>query len=734
MLASVLQDEAALLEVLKQALAHYQNKAYGAAKLLCAEVLAQAPSRSDALTLMGILYRKEDNFERAEQYYHEALKHSPTYADALNNLGNLARERGRLEEALAYYQKALALRPDWAEGFDHMGAVLHAMNRVEEAVVAFDQSLAIDPNYADAHWDRGLAMLALGRYREGWNEYAWRWKRRQPVPRDFPQPVWDGSSDIKGKRVLIYGEQGFGDVLQFLRFIPRIKALGATIILEVYDIVAPMIHKALGVDVVVVTGSPLPAFDLHIALLDIPRLLGIELADLPNSIPYIKVPADRHSHWQQCLQHHQGFKVGLVWAGNPNVKNDRWRSPRVTPLLPLLDVPGVTFFALQKGDGRRDLEGMAARDNFVDLGEELSDFADTAAVIAHMDLVISTDTSVVHLAGALGKPVWVLLHNSLDWRWTGDAGKAWYPSATLYRQRVLGEWSDVVDQVVVDLQNHIKGSSNNADTPRLVEQFVACPLCNSPHSKPVGTFACTRHALYHPPLPPTLTWKRCQACDHVYTDSYYTPAGLQELFSQAHTSQVAGGDLDQQRFIWSEVVERVIDVMDARTRIWNHTLRWLDVGCGNGGLLFTAQEFGFEATAIDVRSQTVEALIGLGYAAIQTTLEAFCTDQTYDVVSLADVLEHIPYPKTALVQVHKLLNPNGLVMISCPNSECVSWTVMDQTGQNPYWGEIEHHHNFSRTRLSQLLQAHGFEPVLYAVSKRYKACMEIIARKVDRAS
>jgi Tfp pilus assembly protein PilF/SAM-dependent methyltransferase len=733
-LASLLEEEAKLLETLKQALAHYQNKEYEPAKVLCAEVLAQAPTRADALTLMGILYRKEDDFERAEHYYLEALKNAPEYADALNNLGNLARERGRLEEAITHYQRALELRPEWAEGYDHLGSVLHSLNRVPEALAAFEKSLALDPNYADAHWDRALALLASGRYREGWAEYAWRWQRRQPIPRDFKEPVWDGKVDLTGKRILIYGEQGYGDVIQFLRFVPLVKARGATVLLEVYDIVAPLVPSDLGADVVLVAGRPLPSFDVQVALLDLPRLLGIELADLPGHLPYLAVPPERRERWSQRLAATAGLKIGLVWAGNPNVKNDRWRSPRLAPLLPLLEVPGVTFFALQKGDGRRDIEGIGKRDNLVDLGDELNDFADTAAVIEQLDLVISTDTSVVHLAGGLGKPVWVVLHHSLDWRWTGNAAQAWYPSVSLYQQRVLGEWAEVVDRVVVDLQRRVAASSVESESDALVTDFPHCPLCRSQQLSPLGTYACTRHALYHPPLPPTLSWQRCGSCDHVFTRSYYSPAGLRELFSKAHAGQVAGGDLDAQRFVWSDVVERVLRVMGGNELVWKKPLHWLDVGCGNGGLVFAASEYGFDACGLDVREQAVEALRAFGYRAECGDLLGYRPAVAPDVVSLADVLEHIPYPGEALAHLEKIMAPGGVLFVSCPNMDCASWKAMDKNNQNPYWVEIEHHHNFSRQSLAALLRQHGFEPVDYGVSRRYKACMEIIAvRRGEKA-
>lgn len=705
------------------ALAAYNGGDWVQARGLCEAALTTMPGRADGWTLLGMIRRKTDDLEGAAEAYRRSVALMPDYADAWHNLGNLEQERGRLPEALEDYRRAVALRPGWAEGHNRLGTVLHALGRLPEALASFQAALALAPDNADIHWDYALALLAAGRYDEGWREYEWRWARRQPEPRHFAQPAWQGES-LAGRRLLVYMEQGFGDALQFLRFLPLVRALGpAQIILEVQPALLPLLDGELGVDQAVAAGEPLPEFDCHVALLTLALRLGIDLAKLPSQ-PYLRAPAAAQARWQALVANaaaEPAPKVGLVWAGNPNVKNDHWRSPRLAPLAPLLAVEGVRFYALQKGDGRKDLAAVPAASRIVDLGEELADFGDTAAALMQMDLVITTDTSVAHLAGALGRPVWLMLHACPDWRW-GCAGRdnAWYPSARLYRQERLGDWSGVARALADDLQEWVLPSA------LLKTAYSACPLCASHDFHPLRRFDCRGHGLWHRPLPTTLAWCQCQACGHVFTDGYFTETGLSHLFARAHASQLAGGDFDQQRFVWSRVVESVVACLPPGGE---NARRWLDVGCGNGALVFTAAEYGFAAVGLDARAEAVDALAGLGYRAVQGDLMTVELDPPYDVISLADVVEHIPYPPQALARVRQLLGEGGLVFLSCPNSECASWRALDRAGSNPYWIELEHLHNFSRSRLVALLRQCGFEPLRYGVSQRYKACMELVARK-----
>lgn len=235
--------------------------------------------------------------------------------------------------------------------------------------------------------------------------------------------------------------------------------------------------------------------------------------------------------------------------------------------------------------------------------------------------------------------------------------------------------------------------------------------------------------MWRPPLPESITWIQCESCTHVFTDGYYTSEGLHILFGVAHEAQLAGGNLEQQRSTWGPVIERVLQVMPLRETVFEGGLTWLDVGCGNGGLVFAAAEYGFQSFGVDARMETVDRIKKMGYSAVQGDIFGIKVEKPLAVVSMADVLEHMAYPVAALRYVFKMLANDGILFVSCPNRDCVSWRQMDREGSNPYWIELEHHHNFSRKVLMWLLRQCGFTPLRYAVSTRYKSCMEIVAKK-----
>jgi SAM-dependent methyltransferase len=260
--------------------------------------------------------------------------------------------------------------------------------------------------------------------------------------------------------------------------------------------------------------------------------------------------------------------------------------------------------------------------------------------------------------------------------------------------------------------------------------FDSCPLCDRDDATEVAIADCSRHPMYKPSLPATMRWLRCDACGHMFVDGYFDDAALGDLFSDAQPMQTPGHEMGRARVVWAKVVE---DVARLRAGIDG---RWLDVGFGSGALLTTAAEFGFEVTGLDLRARNVEDMIRFGYQAHRTKLEDFRPEQPFDVVSMADVLEHMPFPRGALARAHEILSDDGLLFVSMPNVDSFIWKMLDRSGENPYWGEIEHLHNFGRTRLYALLREHGFEPCRYGVSERYVACMEVVARRVpcvDRA-
>jgi SAM-dependent methyltransferase len=263
-------------------------------------------------------------------------------------------------------------------------------------------------------------------------------------------------------------------------------------------------------------------------------------------------------------------------------------------------------------------------------------------------------------------------------------------------------------------------AQNPPPKPRI--PFAGCPLCQSRNTKPLRSGDCSRHPLYHPVAPPNMQWLRCGDCVHVFTDGYFSPAAIELIFSRTHENQKPGWAFERQRPISARMVERV-----AR---YAETGAWLDVGFGNGSLLFTAEEWGFTPVGLDLRPSSVEALQKIGIEAHCVDVTALAGSERFNVISMADVLEHMPFPQPGLEAAHRLLRRDGILFVSMPNYDCAAWRLLDATNANPYWGELEHYHNFSRARLYALLTQVGFAPLHYAISERYRVCMEVVARRV----
>lgn len=449
---------------IERAFALYQAGADDEALPHAEAALRQEPERADGWTLLGILHKRAGRLDEAEAAYRRAVQWQPHYADAWNNLGNLLRDRNDRDGALAAYREALRLNPASAEPQHNLGVALEHFGDWDGALAAFDATVQRDPQHADGHWNRALARLLHGQFRDGFADYEWRFVRRQPAPRDCAQPRWDGSP-LDGRTLLVWAEQGFGDAIQFLRFLPQVQRLatnGARIVVEVLGEMMGLAARMPGVQVVSQRGGTPPPFDCHVPLMSLPHVLGLADEALPALAPYVHADAARCQHWRQRLADHgwqreRELAVGWVWAGNPNHGNDRHRSPHFAALADWLRLPKLRWFALQKGAGQRDLDGLAPPPHFVNLDDEIRDFDDTATVIAELDLVITCDTSVAHLAGALGKPVFLTLPFQRDWRWgLDDAHSAWYPSARLFRQRQAGDWAPVRDAVAAALGQAVR--------------------------------------------------------------------------------------------------------------------------------------------------------------------------------------------------------------------------------------------------------------------------------------
>ena len=416
------------------------------------KAIALAPEAAMYHNNLGAFSRRMGKMDQAMAAYKKAVELQPDYADARYNLGNILRDSGHLDQSIAEYIEAVRLRPGHAETHNNFGFALLELGRIEDAAAQYRDAIRLRPDYADAHLNLAFALLVRGDFERGLPEYEWRARRPAHGMPPLPQPQWDGG-ELTGKTILIRSEQGLGDGIQFVRYVPLLAARGATVILECLPELRRLFQDAPGAAHVVARGEAPAPFDLHCPLASLPLVFGTRLESIPAVTPYLHADS-RVVQAQAARLNINGdtLNVGLVWAGNPDHRNDRKRSMSLEQLSPLAEVKGVRFFSLQKGKPAEQVRTPPAGMNLLDAAGELSDFADTAALIARLDLVITVDTAVAHLAGAMGRPVWVLLPFAPDWRWLlGRDDSPWYPTMRLVRQDAPGQWEPVVARVEKEL-------------------------------------------------------------------------------------------------------------------------------------------------------------------------------------------------------------------------------------------------------------------------------------------
>ena len=403
------------------------------------------PKVADTYNNMGVALRALGKLEAAVACYRRGIVLRPNNTGVYSNMGNALRELGRLQLAVAAHQQAIKLAPESPEAYYNLGLVLRDLGQINQALAAFERTLGYNPDHADCRWDRALTLLLRGDFLPGFEQYDWRWKLERSPPRGYSEPEWDGS-DLKGKTLLIHQEQGFGDMIQFARYIPMVKAKGGTVVVEVQPELSRLFSTLPGVDKVINRGSPLPKFDFFVPMMSLAKVFATTKETVPVDIPYLTAPDKLGVQLPASLERQRN--IGIVWAGKPTHQNDKNRSCQFSHFIELLGMPGVTVYSLQKGPREADIVDAGCEALVLNLGSRLNDFADTAAVIQQLDMVITIDTSVAHLAGALGKPVWVVLPFAPDWRWMTDIDTSpWYPSMRLFRQKKQGDWDAVFVEV-----------------------------------------------------------------------------------------------------------------------------------------------------------------------------------------------------------------------------------------------------------------------------------------------
>jgi Tfp pilus assembly protein PilF len=411
------------------------------------------PRLPEAPYNLGNLAEKHGEFAAAAEHFRRATALRPQFYEAHNNLGAVLLKAGDPVPAHASFERAVALKSGEAEAHHNLASALTELGRYDEALASCRRATAADPAHAQANFTEAILLLAQGKLREGFEKYEWRWKLGTQVPRNFPVPLWNGE-DLAGRTILLHGEQGFGDTIQGLRYVPLVAARGARVVLEVPAPLTQLAARLPGVAELVASGQTLPRFDLCCPLLSLPRAFATTLDTIPADVPYLSAEPDAVERWREHLQG-AGLKVGIAWAGSPLHRSDARRSIDVEKLEPLLRLKGARWCSLQVGERAADLARLAPG-LVTDLAPRLSDFAETAAAIANLDLVVTVDTAVAHLAGALGRPAWVMLRAMPDWRWLIDRDDSpWYPTLRLFRQRRRGDWNEVVRRVRTALRQRL---------------------------------------------------------------------------------------------------------------------------------------------------------------------------------------------------------------------------------------------------------------------------------------
>jgi tetratricopeptide (TPR) repeat protein len=413
------------------------------------------PRYAEAWNNLGCVMQLQGRLAEAADHFRKALEINPALAQANQNLGSLMRDPHRLEAAAENYRRAIREQPGDASLYVDLGNTLRDQEKFDEAIASFDAALKLKPDHAEAHFSKALVLLLKGELAQGWEEYEWRW-RREPAARQFPVAEWDGLPLPDGD-LLLYAEQGFGDTLQFIRYAPLAARRCRRVIVECQAGLKSLVAAMPGVAQVVVPGEPLPRFAARLPLLSLPRVFKTTLETIPAEVPYLRADPEELRAWRARLAADgEALKVGLCWAGRPEQWDNTSRSAALDLLAPLGELRGVVFYSLQKGPAAAEAAHPPAGMSLKDVSGELRDFSDTAALISSLDLVITVDTSVAHLAGALGAPAWVMLSRLPDWRWLLEGERCpWYPSMRLFRQETFGDWRPVAERLARALGERI---------------------------------------------------------------------------------------------------------------------------------------------------------------------------------------------------------------------------------------------------------------------------------------
>lgn len=418
------------------------------------------PSLTSAYYNIAVALHAKGELDKAALFYHIVIGQNPNLPEAHLNLGIVYKEKGNPDESIRLFKKALELKPHYAEAYYNLGNACVLKGQFADAMKYFRQAVEIRHDYAEAHWNIALLNLLSGNFEEGWKGYEWRWKLEGVIEkRDFHKPKWDGS-DISGRTILLHAEQGLGDTIQFIRYAPIIAERGAQVTVECQEELVSLLKTVEGVKNIIAKGQPLPEFDTYCPLLSLPLIFNTLLENIPEKIPYINIDPVLKKKWKDRLSDNiSECKIGIAWAGDPGMRDDHSRSISLETFSSFAASDKVVYYSLQKGPAAEQTKNPPEGINLLDYTEDFNDFSVTAAFIENLDLIITVDTAIAHLAGAIGKPVWTLIPFVPDWRWMLERQDSpWYPTMRLFRQPSPGDWKSAIEKLVVELDRFIKNN------------------------------------------------------------------------------------------------------------------------------------------------------------------------------------------------------------------------------------------------------------------------------------
>lgn len=433
-----------------------------AAVALWRQIIGRKPDFVDAHFNLGSAFHGLGQLPEAMGCYQQAVRLKPDYAEAYNGLGNVLMDREAFADAEACYRQAIEQRPDYVEAWVNLGAALQEQVKLEAAAACYQQAVRLNSEHAQAHTNLGMVQLALGNFEQGWREYEWRRRCPDAPAQTFSQPLWDGRG-LFGGTILLTSEQGLGDVLQFVRYAPLVKARGCRVAVECPAALHPLLRRTPGIDWLSSAAdlsTTAVHFDAYAPLMSLPGIMGTTLANVPADVPYLFADPQRVEHWRGVLGRDPGFRIGIAWQGSRRYSRDAQRSIPLTCFEHLARLPGVQLVSLQKGEGTEQVAALAGRISITELGPELDQggaaFMDTAAVMMNLDLVVAPNTAIAHLAGGLGVPVWCAIPYVPEWRWLAEREDSpWYPTVRLFRQSEPGGWHGVFERMAAALRRRV---------------------------------------------------------------------------------------------------------------------------------------------------------------------------------------------------------------------------------------------------------------------------------------